>query len=1351
MNNNIAINAITPAGTGLAAALNLSSTSTVNFDNSSNNNIYYAGTPSATRLIYFDGTNKDQTISAYRTRMYPKENASMTENVNFISTNGTSSSYLMVDPSIATVISDAGTPISGITTDYMGTTLSSTTPDIGSYEGTYISNDVTAPAISMTALLNSGISYSPINFTATIKDVTGVDNNTQPLVYYKKSSSPTYSYAAGTLVSGNINNGTWSFAIDPNMLGGFNLGDVINYFVTAQDVSNNVNTGSAPFGIVASSVYNITTNPTPYSFNVVGALSGSYTVCSSGCDFSSLTNTYGAFDSINKSAIVGDVSLVVSGDLNSEAGTVGINQIARSGNYKVSIVPDGNTERLIAGNGTSLIVFNGGDNITIDGRYAGSGKYLRFRNRNVSGNAIKFTNDSHLDTVRYAFLESVAQSTATVYFTAPGANGTGNDSNAVMYCDIRDTLGNGNNASTSINIVHNSAFYCDGHMNSENTIANNTLFNFIYQGVNIATGLAGNENWVIDRNSFYQGPSAAAKAGSVGSVSTQAIQLSSGQGHRITNNNIGGSAPDRSGAAFRGGYLSTGAMSFYGIQLANTAMGLDRLTTISGNTISNIDANPFGGSNQFGGIVVSGGYVSVTGNTIGGGAMPYDTIKEGSYSTTNCGGIVLAGGDVTVNGNTISNISNYTANSTLTGVRTVGINLAGQGAAVNRYVVSNNIIRDIRSNYNYSTTSNLYAFQGTSPVGILNATGAGVLATIEDNTIYNIINTQVGVMGTANMAYGIAIRGGVNTIQRNKIYNVYGLGNGSGNNSNFAYGVFISSATTSPIGQMVRNNQISLSSATTDESQIFGIMDATTAICNNSIYNNSVFIGGTASGSNKTYALAVANANSYTTTNTFNNILYNARTGGSGSHFAAGSYFTTTGITSSTLNYNLLVAPSTSALLEMPAGTSLGISDINAMFTSKGNNNWMTTPSSVASSALFVNTAIGDLSINTNNAASWYVNGKGIALSSVTNDYNKASRSTSIVGGATDIGAIEFTTSTTPSSATANAAPAANATTTYTFAGRQVASITWGSTGTVPTSVDVKYYSGVPAPNLHAVMKTYNGYYIVTPTGGAGYNYNISFNYDSSMFGNVPSTSLARIARYSSSAWSNVSNSSATTSNSMMLSNTSLAGTTLPAIFTISDTSNIPLTNVNLSLTAFLQGIYLGASTMTAAPFNANGISPTTIADTITVELHDAATQALSFSRVALLGINGNTTVTFPTSVNGNSYYITILHRNSIATWSASPVLMSSAGTSYNFSTAANKAAGSNMMNDGSGVYLIYTGDINQDGSIDFNDYPGLDIASSNGILGYDSNDLNGDASVDFNDYPMIDVNSSNGIISITP
>ncbi|MCX6186698.1 MAG: hypothetical protein NTU43_06840 [Bacteroidetes bacterium] len=139
------------------------------------------------------------------------------------------------------------------------------------------------------------------------------------------------------------------------------------------------------------------------------------------------------------------------------------------------------------------------------------------------------------------------------------------------------------------------------------------------------------------------------------------------------------------------------------------------------------------------------------------------------------------------------------------------------------------------------------------------------------------------------------------------------------------------------------------------------------------------------------------------------------------------------------------------------------------------------------------------------------------------------------------------------------------------------------------------------------------------------------------------------------------------------------------------------------------------------------------------------------YSVRGILNTNGTSTLNFPSGAIGNSYYIVLKHRNSIETWSTNPVLFNSSGTTYNLSNAANKALGNNLKNGGNSLFLIYSGDINQDGSIDFNDYPSLDIASSNGVLGYNSNDLNGDASVDFNDYPIIDINSSIGIYTNTP
>ena len=197
-------------------------------------------------------------------------------------------------------------------------------------------------------------------------------------------------------------------------------------------------------------------------------------------------------------------------------------------------------------------------------------------------------------------------------------------------------------------------------------------------------------------------------------------------------------------------------------------------------------------------------------------------------------------------------------------------------------------------------------------------------------------------------------------------------------------------------------------------------------------------------------------------------------------------------------------------------------------------------------------------------------------------------------------------------------------------------------------------------------------------------------------------------------------------------------------------TETTPSSSINIALTAYLQGMYTGSGTMTSAPFNADGVSPTTIADTITVQLYTGA-GTLAYTSTATLSTSGLANVSFPGSTIGNSYYIVVRHRNSIAVATASTVTILANATAYDFSTAATQAYGDNLLDDGSGLFMIYTGDINQDGSVDFNDYPDLDISSSNGDLGYLPYDLNGDASVDFNDYPMIDVNSSNGIIAMLP
>lgn len=196
---------------------------------------------------------------------------------------------------------------------------------------------------------------------------------------------------------------------------------------------------------------------------------------------------------------------------------------------------------------------------------------------------------------------------------------------------------------------------------------------------------------------------------------------------------------------------------------------------------------------------------------------------------------------------------------------------------------------------------------------------------------------------------------------------------------------------------------------------------------------------------------------------------------------------------------------------------------------------------------------------------------------------------------------------------------------------------------------------------------------------------------------------------------------------------------------------NVSLAPVPINIKVFPEGLYIGNGSLTPALFNADGRSSTNLSDYIDIDLRDTIYPFTKlYSKSGILDISGNLTVNFPNQVSGRSYYIGVRHRNSIETWSNVPIKINFLNNNYDFTNAINKAFGDNLKSL-NGVYGLYSGDINQDGSIDFNDYPALDISSSNGDLGYLVTDLNGDASVDFNDYPIIDLNSSLGIYTMTP
>ncbi len=196
----------------------------------------------------------------------------------------------------------------------------------------------------------------------------------------------------------------------------------------------------------------------------------------------------------------------------------------------------------------------------------------------------------------------------------------------------------------------------------------------------------------------------------------------------------------------------------------------------------------------------------------------------------------------------------------------------------------------------------------------------------------------------------------------------------------------------------------------------------------------------------------------------------------------------------------------------------------------------------------------------------------------------------------------------------------------------------------------------------------------------------------------------------------------------------------------------IPCASSILTLSAFLQGYYIGSNTMNSTLSNEGAPNPTNHTDTITVELHNATSPyALAQSAQVILLTDGTATCTFPAAVIGTYYYIVVKHRNSIETWSSNPVLCTSA-FSYDFTDNVNKAYGDNLAELEAGIFAIYTGDINQDGYIDGFDYPMFDDDSQNNVSGvYVATDLNGDGYVDGFDYPVFDENSQNNVSLMTP
>jgi hypothetical protein len=452
--NNIFVNASTTCGAGLAVSHRRSSATLSTYGSASNNNDFFAGTPSASRLIFFDGTSADQTLAAYKTRVAPRDSSSISENPPFLSTTGSSPAFLHIDPAVPTQLESGGSPVSGITDDFDGETRNASTPDIGADEFAGTPLDLTGPNITYTNLGNTA-STGNRTLTVTISDPSGIASGTNsPRIYYRKSTDANYVSNICTMTSGTPQSGTYDCTIDLSLVGGggVTVNDVVQYFVVAQDTAGNL--GSNPGGATGSNVNNVTFSGTPNSYTILPVISGSRTVGAGG-DFATVT---AAVNALNGAELNGPVTLTLTDpsytSAAGEAFPITINANAgSSATNTITIKPAaGVTSSIVGTSATAIIRLNGADFVVIDGSNSGG-----------SDRSLTITNSS------------TATSTAAIMINSlgAGAGAVGNTvKNTTLACGSDQSL----NTNVTYGIAHGgTALGTSGADNDNNSFINNAI------------------------------------------------------------------------------------------------------------------------------------------------------------------------------------------------------------------------------------------------------------------------------------------------------------------------------------------------------------------------------------------------------------------------------------------------------------------------------------------------------------------------------------------------------------------------------------------------------------------------------------------------------------------------------------------------------------------------------------------------------------------------------------------------------------------------------------------------------------------------------------------------------------
>jgi Secretion system C-terminal sorting domain len=938
--------------------------------------------------------------------------------------------------------------------------------------------------------------------------------------------------------------------------------------------------------------------------------------------------------------------------------------------------------------GAATLTLNRANYVTFDGRPGGIGstKALSFTNISVAPviftGALLIRNSSKFNQFLYCNFSSnavVATSatigTAVVMFSDAGTFAAGNNGNKLYRCDI-----NGNATVHQLLVSRGSTASPDVENRNDTIRGCNFYDNFSNTTQNIAINLwAGSDRWLIDSNNIYQ---TAARSYTLQAQHTGiATVLSfSGEAHIIAYNNIGGNAPGATGTMTIQG-TSTNAVGYVAINFqhgensfifgntirnitlsytaaagsfSNSAIFVNMqyssgLTNIGFNNISNLSFSNTNGFIRLRTVYLRSVVTATTGffSTVQPGLFAYNNIisnitataSGGSSNNADLNGFTNESASVAnlLGGTSIgefyiydNKITQLTAASTNTGTTVRAINsLTTQGssstAGLGNY---NEIIKDTIAGL--STNSTAVGVAPGAATGIFINSGLVDTSLIEQCDISNIANTTTSDI--SNAVSGITVTNGSWNINRNRIYDLRNGSTGAAQRANI-FGINIRSVNAT---SNVHNNQISIGNGQNNNNQVYGIINNFSAANQLNLLYNTVLISGTPTSG------AANSASIYRGSDTTapvisiltpvliqNNLCINKRSGGTGNHTAV---FNQSGAATGFANdFNTLVTANTSTAGQWGAAAgnftswkSSSAGDIYSYYAQNSASSSLSTNlAQVNLTNLFYNPTFetnGNLGIDSTKAECWLLAGKGKAVANISQQFNRGTN----LAYPTCIGASEFNPQVAAPCSFESAAPSPAGTTTYSFAGRNIMSIAWGSTGTLPPSVCVKYYSGKAVTPASPSNNYSASYWEITAPSGSGYSWSPTINFSASERGTVPFSDPAiKQSFFNGASWqylgpsatavtaTNPATSTIANINNQLGSNTALI---------LTDVSN-PIPVDLLYFTANRNGIVNNLAWATAQEINSskfvierssNGGTYTAIGD-VTAAGNSSTTRAYSF------------------------------------------------------------------------------------------------------------------------------------------